>query len=399
MENLTIRRDKFIGLPFYIFISLLLGTLAVAGMLAVSKVNPPVVAFLYSLLFIVHIGLYWFNLKFFQTTKWSLFYYTIQTILLILLVNFPYGNNIGTIVLASAVICLIGESLGLWGNTKRSLVMGLFYFGLAVVLLYFLVGSKNLGFAISNLVINGGFIVLFMMVLNQVLAEHQKAVDLAESLESANAKLAAYAAKIELLTLQNERQRMARELHDTLAQGVAGLVLQLEAVRAHLGANRNDRAAAIIEQALGRARSTLAESRAAIDDLRAEPVSLPESIREKVDRFTQATSISCKSEIMVKENQLSPETTTHILNIFSEALANIARHAQATQVHVNFAVQNRTLDMEIRDNGMGFDVCQQTSGHYGLLGMHERARLAGGNLTIESNKNGTYLHLVIGRQG
>jgi NarL family two-component system sensor histidine kinase YdfH len=192
---------------------------------------------------------------------------------------------------------------------------------------------------------------------------------------------------------------MARELHDTLAQGVTGLVLQLEAVRAHLGANRNDRAAAIIEQALGRARSTLAESRAAIDDLRAEPVSLPESIREKVDRFTQATSISCKSEIMVKENQLSPETTTHILNIFSEALANIARHAQATQVHVNFAVQNRTLDMEIRDNGMGFDVCQQTSGHYGLLGMHERARLAGGNLTIESNKNGTYLHLVIGRQG
>jgi NarL family two-component system sensor histidine kinase YdfH len=55
--------------------------------------------------------------------------------------------------------------------------------------------------------------------------------------------------------------------------------------------------------------------------------------------------------------------------------------------------------MEIRDNGMGFDVRQQASGHYGLLGMHERARLAGGKLTIESNKNGTYLHLVIGRQG
>jgi NarL family two-component system sensor histidine kinase YdfH len=236
------------------------------------------------------------------------------------------------------------------------------------------------------------------VVLNQQLAERQKAMELAESLESANAKLAASAAKIESLTLQNERQRMARELHDTLAQGVAGLVLQLEAVKAHLGANRTERAAAIVDQSLSRARSTLAESRAAIDDLRAAPASLPEAIREKTERFTQATGIPCELEISINENRLPAETTSHTLNILNEALANVARHAQATQVDVKFSIQNQTLDMEIRDNGKGFDVNQETSGHYGLLGMRERARLTSGNLIIESNANGTCIHFMIGGQ-
>ena len=198
------------------------------------------------------------------------------------LVSFPYGGEVNLTILGSTVICMIGEALGLWGNTRRSLFLGLFYFGLIAALLYFLVDRRRLGllqFPVCWSTADSSC--LFMVVLNQQLAERQKAMELAESLESANAKLAASAAKIESLTLQNERQRMARELHDTLAQGVAGLVLQLEAVKAHLGANRTERAAAIVDQSLSRARSTLAESRAAIDDLRAAPASLAEAVREK----------------------------------------------------------------------------------------------------------------------
>ena len=237
-----------------------------------------------------------------------------------------------------------------------------------------------------------------MVVLNQQLAERQQAVDLAESLESANAKLAASAARIEALTLQNERQRMARELHDTLAQGVAGLVLQLEAVKAHLGANRAERAAAIVEQAIARARSTLAESRAAIDDLRAAPVSLADAVREKTERFTQATGIPCELDFSMDENQFPVEITQHALNILDEALANVTRHAQADQVGVKFLIQNQVFEMEVRDNGNGFDASQQTSGHYGLLGMRERARLAGGALTVDSNGSGTRIHFIVRRQ-
>jgi NarL family two-component system sensor histidine kinase YdfH len=395
MEN----KKQFVGFPFYIFISLLLGLIAAVSLGNLWTSGQTTYFAECAVLFFIHIGLYWLNLLMqLENPRWWMFYYFAQTLLIIALVSIHYGTQIHLTILASAMISIIGEALGLWGNTRRALLLGLFYFALTLVMLFRLVAPGDLGVALSSVLINGGFIVLFMVVLNQQLAERQKAMDLAESLESANAKLAASAAKIEALTLQNERQRMARELHDTLAQGVAGLVLQLEAVKAHLGANRIERATAIVDQSLSRARSTLAESRAAIDDLRAAPASLSEAVREKTERFTQATGIPCELEISVNENQLSAETTSHALNILSEALANTARHAQATQVDVKFSIQNQTLEVEIRDNGKGFDVNQEVSGHYGLLGMRERARLTSGNLTIESNANGTRIHFMIGGQ-
>lgn len=235
-----------------------------------------------------------------------------------------------------------------------------------------------------------------MIMFNHLFAQRQKAIELAESLESANAKLAAYNAKIEALTLQNERQRMARELHDTLAQGVAGLVLQLEAVKAHLASSRTERASAIVEQAIARARSTLAESRAAIDDLRATSDSVADSVQETIERFTQATGIACENEIVVQETQLPPETLNHTLNILSELLTNVARHAQATLVNIKFIAQGHTLALEVRDNGKGFDQNQRVSGHYGLVGMQERARLAGGTLTIQSGSAGTQAQFTVG---
>jgi two-component system, NarL family, sensor histidine kinase YdfH len=399
MESTTSQKGQYIGLPFYIFISLLLGTLAVVGTLAVAKSNPVPVVVLYVALFLAHIGLYWLNLKQVEVGKWFIFYYIAQTLLIIALVNFSYGNTVNITILGSMVICIIGEVLGLWGNTRRSLFLGLFYLVLILALIFFLVEPGDLPPVISTLLINGGFIVLFMVVLNQQLAERQKAMELAESLESANAKLAASAAKIESLTLQNERQRMARELHDTLAQGVAGLVLQLEAVKAHLGADRTERAASIIEQALTRARTTLAESRAAIDDLRSAPANLSDAIREKVERFQQATGIPCELNLSSGNHQVSPDIANHALSVLSEALTNIARHAQASQVTVKFSVQSQQLELEVRDNGRGFAVNDETgTGHYGLLGMRERARLTGGTLQIESNaQSGTRIHFVIGR--
>jgi NarL family two-component system sensor histidine kinase YdfH len=263
---------------------------------------------------------------------------------------------------------------------------------------FYLFSERTVFFdSVTGLLVNGGVIILFMVMFNRLFIQRQKAIELAESLESANAKLAASAAKIESLTLQTERQRMARELHDTLAQGVAGLVLQLEAVKTHLKAGRAERASAIVEQSLLRARSTLADSRAAIDDLRAAPVSIIESVREKVERFEQTTGIPCELEVSVNENQLPAETTDHALNILSESLTNIARHAQATQVHVKWDIQNHNLGLEVRDNGKGFNVDQESKGHYGLIGMHERARLTDGNLSIESGANGTCIQFIVGR--
>jgi NarL family two-component system sensor histidine kinase YdfH len=291
---------------------------------------------------------------------------------------------------------MVGEALGVWGNSRRAFFISVFYIALLLGFLYLF--SERITFisSLTGLLVNGGTIILFMVMFNQLFAQRQQAVELAERLESANARLAVSNAKIESLTLQNERQRMARELHDTLAQGVAGLVLQLEAVKAHLAANRAERASTIVEQAIAHARRTLAESRAAIDDLRAVPENLDESVRDNLERFQQATGIPCDLEISIEENQLPAETTSHVLNILSEALINAARHAQATKVHVKWILEGPNIELAVRDNGKGFDVNQRVSGHYGLVGMQERARLAGGELKIESGKTGTCVRFHAG---
>jgi two-component system, NarL family, sensor histidine kinase YdfH len=386
--------------PFYIFLSLLMGYFGIASVMEIWVSNQNGIILLVSVLFLLHISMYWLNVLWVdRNTKWWFFYYPVQTALLVGIVFLLNGRSTtGLSFLFSATVSMVGEALGVWGNSRRSLLLGIFYVGLMLGIFYLLSEQAVFFSSLAGLLVNGGAIILFMVMFNQQFIQRQKAIELAESLESANAKLAASAAKIESLTLQNERQRMARELHDTLAQGVAGLVLQLEAVKAHLSADGKERASSIVEQALLRARATLSESRAAIDDLRSAPINLSESIQEKVNRFTQATGIPCDLEISVNENQFSDEVTNHATSILSEALANVTRHAQAKNVKVKFIIQNEKLELEIKDDGKGFDASQESSGHYGLLGMRERARLSNGNLNIESNQNGTRIHFIIGEK-
>lgn len=383
-----------VAFPFYIFMSLLMAAMMFAGMRALQGGK----LFLVIALFAAHIGLYWGNyLKRGEVRGWWFFYYPAQTALMIsITLALGGGGTFGLSFIGTASICIVAESLGIWGNSRRSLALGLFYFSMMFAVLYLLMDRADFAAGLSGLLVNGGFIVLLMVMFNQQIIERQKAMELAESLESANAKLAAYNARIESLTLQAERQRMARELHDTLAQGVAGLVLQLEAVKAHLSAGRAERAASIVEQSINRARSTLSESRAAIDDLRAMNVSLTDAVRGQVENFIQSAGLPCDLQLAVAENQFPAEIANHILNILGEALTNITRHAQATRAQVVFAARNKTLQLEVRDNGKGFDPAQTAGGHYGLLGMQERARLAGGTLEIESSEQGTCVRFKTG---
>ena len=397
MSTANVNLDRKMVFPFYIFLTLLMGYMGVASVMSVGGAGEVFVVVSIAALFLLHISLYWLNVAWAnRNDRWFLFYYPAQTVVMAGIIWLLYGrSDVGLSFLFSATISIVGEGLGVWGNTRRAFFVGLFYVAMLLGFLYLFSDRQTFFGSVAGLLVNGGSIILFMVMFNQLFAQRQKAIDLAESLESTNAKLAAYNAKIESLTLQNERQRMARELHDTLAQGVAGLVLQLEAVKAHLNANRNERAMSIVEQSIARARSTLAESRAAIDDLRTTSTNVADAVREKVERFTQATGIPCNAEITVNENQLSAETTNHALNVLSESLTNIARHAQASQVKVKFIVQHQTLELEVRDNGKGFDPSQTVSGHYGLVGMRERARLTGGQLAIESDSSGTCVQFVV----
>jgi NarL family two-component system sensor histidine kinase YdfH len=199
--------------------------------------------------------------------------------------------------------------------------------------------------------------------------------------------------KVEELTLSNERQRMARDLHDTLAQGVAGLIMQLEAAEAHLTQGRTERTQQIIQLSMKQARRTLAEARLAIDNLRlksASELNFKEAVEAEVQHFTDATGI-----MVVKKLELSKFLTRmimeHSLHIVKECLTNIARHARAEKVFVSMSDQNNLLFLEIRDNGVGFSTNSigKDPGHYGLLGLQERVRLIGGEMEIDSSPAGT----------
>jgi NarL family two-component system sensor histidine kinase YdfH len=190
-------------------------------------------------------------------------------------------------------------------------------------------------------------------------------------LESAHRELAEYAARVEDLTLVNERQRMARELHDTLAQGLAGLILQLEAVDKQLAHGRPERAQTITTQAMERARQTLAEARRAIDDLRAgQPTSasLAERVREEVERFSAAIGIPCELDLNLS-SPASDSFQEHAFRAIAEGLANVARHARARRAWVRLAEVNSGLEIVVRDDGMGFDSAEvnRRVGHYGLI--------------------------------
>jgi NarL family two-component system sensor histidine kinase YdfH len=162
--------------------------------------------------------------------------------------------------------------------------------------------------------------------------------------------------------------------------------LQLEAIDSHLSRGNSAKAQAITQQAMGRARSTLADARRAIDDLRSgklPEVDLETAVREEADRFTAATGISCDLAISLPA-PLPESVRDNTLRIVAEALTNVAHYAQAQRVTVTIRPLDHALDVEVRDDGVGFDPAQVGAGHYGLIGLRERTRLIGGTLNIES---------------
>ena len=181
---------------------------------------------------------------------------------------------------------------------------------------------------------------------------------------------------------------MARELHDTLSQGLAGLILQLEAADAHLTKERPERAHKIVQDAMEQARGTLADARQAIGDLRSSVDhfdGLEQALEAEVMRFEGATGLPCDLDVQL--NNVLPDYIVETgLRIVSEALTNVARHAQATHACVQVEETETQLCLEVRDDGQGFDPDAVEAGHYGLLGMRERARLAGGRLDVSSEQ-------------
>ncbi|KUP31490.1 sensor histidine kinase [Bacillus halotolerans] len=210
--------------------------------------------------------------------------------------------------------------------------------------------------------------------------------------------------QVEQLTLQNERQRMARDLHDTLAQGLVSLNMQLDAINVHITKGNTDRAKEIIQQSMNRVKSTLADARSAIDNLRSkseEIDSLKERITLQMDHFKDATGLSCFLDYRLTQLP-DVRTAENCYYIIGECLTNAAKHAEAETIWVSVWDEKGNLHLTVRDNGKGFDVekGRKKRGHYGLLGIQERVRAMKGQFNITSEKSvGTQIEIILSNQG
>lgn len=209
-------------------------------------------------------------------------------------------------------------------------------------------------------------------------------------LEAAHQRLRRHAATVEQLAVSHERNRVARELHDTLAHSLAGLSVQLEALRTLL---THDPAAAqdALNDVTILARNGLEESRQAIQALRTDPLKtlgLVGALRSTLRAFQARTGVQADLSVAGKELDLTDEEAQALFRIADEALTNVERHAAAQQVTVRLAFGADRIDLVIRDDGVGFDPAAVDHDRYGLTGIQERAAMIGATLKVHSRPGG-----------
>jgi signal transduction histidine kinase/ligand-binding sensor domain-containing protein len=195
---------------------------------------------------------------------------------------------------------------------------------------------------------------------------------------------ARYAAVLE------ERARLAREIHDTLAQGFVGISSQLDAVAMCMPQDQGP-ARKFLDLARKMSRHSLTEARRAVMDLRAsvlEGQDLAAALESGTRMWTAGSGVDVKVDVSGPQPALPEEMEQHLLRIAQEAVTNVVKHAGADQIHINLRSEERRLKLRISDNGRGFDgggAFATSDGHFGLLGMRERAERLGGELRLESH--------------
>ncbi|MGD0616822.1 MAG: two-component regulator propeller domain-containing protein [Bryobacteraceae bacterium] len=202
-------------------------------------------------------------------------------------------------------------------------------------------------------------------------------------------RLRIYEIKATYLAVLAERHRISQDLHDTFAQNLAGIALQLDSITMQLeeippGVKSR------LDEACVLTRYSLAEARRAVSDLRSdelEGAELTAALPEIASRLVGGGGVRTVVTVAGTPQQLSPVARKAVVRIFQEAMANALKHAHAETIEIQLRYENEGLVLAVRDDGRGFDAASAiplTVGHYGLTGMRERAERIGGRMTLTS---------------
>ena len=240
---------------------------------------------------------------------------------------------------------------------------------------------------VSNLLLFGLTLVFALLLINALIAERQSREQLERThnqLADTLAQLRQYAVRIEDQATLQERNRIAREIHDGLGHTLAAQTIQMN--NALLFWAEQDKALTFLKQAKQLGSDALLEVRKSVSVLRSNPLqgkSLETAIDILLQSFQQMTGVIV-SRTMHLPIPLPPEVNTTLYRIVQESLTNIHKHAEATQVNVGLHQRSGLIHLSIDDDGRGFHPTQNTTG-FGLQGMRERAIALNGQFTIQSH--------------
>src|SRR5205814_1680197 len=190
-----------------------------------------------------------------------------------------------------------------------------------------------------------------------------------------------------------ERARLAREIHDTLAQGFIGISSQLDAVAMALPEDLNQ-ASQDLALAQRMARYGITEARRSVIDLRAavlEGQNLGAALHSGAQIWTAGSGVDVDVDVSGAQEPIPDEAERHLLRIAQEAITNAVKHAGASKIWVTLQIDTPNLYLRIIDNGSGFelhDAFSSAGGHFGLIGMRERAERLGGDLQVATHPGG-----------
>lgn len=244
--------------------------------------------------------------------------------------------------------------------------------------------------------------ICFMFFIGETFSHNSKQAYLIEQLQATRRELAQAE---RLAGIMQERQRLAADIHDTVAQGFASIVMALESVNTSPLAN-DESIRPMLKRIDRIARESLTETRALLWALQPEVferASLPEFLSALTTRWSEEHGVRAQTMITGKVIALRPEIEVTLLRAAQEALANVWKHAQASSVVLTLSYMDETVALDVQDDGKGFDSQSvlttsraQSSGGFGLPALRERAEQQGGTLTIESEPGeGTTVALTI----
>ncbi|RKL64972.1 ATPase [Salipaludibacillus neizhouensis] len=381
-ENALIEDNIFDNLPIYryrILFWVVLVFIAAIFLQFLEEVIYVQTVF-FTMLMILHLTLHSFSGSFKNNYAW--FYFFLQcTIIFVSAFIMPHG---APAVLLGLLPILIAQSIHIFNHSLKVIF--------AVVLLYLPYSyaiSVNYGIQELPFFIPILFFIMAIAVFYSILYVRQ--ANAWRRMQYYLYELQMANQKIEDLTIVSERKRIARDLHDTLAQGLAGLIMRLEAIDIHLQNENTDRAKEIVQESMSQARETLQDAREAIDNLRSDSVTelnFVHDVEKEILKFTEAISI----EVNRSFESLPPLSSLikqHCIYVIGECLMNIAKHAQATNVSISICCKKaESIIIKIEDNGVGLNTSKigKQVGHYGLIGLNERVRILNGEIDIKSEK-------------